>query len=140
MLKLIDKGVPIEVVRDASITRGAGIGVEAMCFTGFPTETREALATVRFLETPRRPRRLHLGEFDLTQGSLVAQTPERFGIRETWQVEGDELGTGLFFEEQTPPKRDGEPSVDEALYKLSGSWLLRSYPWAGALSTAHTLL
>ena len=82
-----------------------------------------------------------MGQFDLTHGALVAQEPERFGIREIWQVEGDTLGTGLFFEEETPPMRDDEPAqLDEALDTLSSGWLLRRYPWAGSLSTAHTVL
>ncbi|HEY2571559.1 MAG TPA: hypothetical protein VGI27_08795, partial [Solirubrobacteraceae bacterium] len=82
-----------------------------------------------------------VGQFDLTHGALVAQTPERFGIREVWQVEGDTLGTGLFFEEETPPMRDDEPAqLDDALDALSSGWLLRRYPWAGSLSTAHTVL
>src|SRR5678815_6022547 len=65
----------------------------------------------------------------------------RFGIREVWQVEGDTLGTGLFFEEETPPMGDDEPAqLDQALDTLSSGWLLRRYPWAGSLSTAHTVL
>ena len=37
--------------------------------------------------------------------------------------------------------RDGEPAqLDDALDTLSSSWLLRRYPWAGSLSTAHTVL
>jgi hypothetical protein len=30
--------------------------------------------------------------------------------------------------------------VDDALADLSTGWTLRSYPWAGAVSTAHTVL
>ena len=40
-----------------------------------------------------------VGEFDLTHGALVAKEPARFGIEETWQLDGDLLGTGLFYEE-----------------------------------------
>ena len=37
--------------------------------------------------------------------------------------------------------RDGEPAqLDDALDTPSSSWLLRRYPWAGSLSTAHTVL
>ena len=37
--------------------------------------------------------------------------------------------------------RDDEPAqLDEALDTLSSGWLLRRYPWAGSLSTAHTVL
>jgi hypothetical protein len=144
VLKLIDKGAPIEVVGDViDHLATAGIAAEAMCFTGFPTETLDdALATLSFLDDRRdEVAAFIVGQFDLTHGALVAQAPERFGIREVWQVEGDTLGTGLFFEEETPPMRDDEPAqLDEAVDTLSAGWLLRRYPWAGSLSTAHTVL
>jgi hypothetical protein len=144
VLSLIDKGPPVAVVSDViDHLAEAGIAAEAMCFTDFPTETRdEALRTIEFLGT--RKDRLGVfivGEFGLTHGSLVAQDPSAFGLRETWQVRGDELGLGLFYEEAEPSKTDeARASVDEALDSLTKGWLLRSYPWAGAVSTAHTLL
>jgi hypothetical protein len=143
VLGLIDKGAPVEVVGDV-IDRldAAGIAVEAMCFTGFPTETAdEALQTVGFLDDRReRVAAFIVGDFDLTHGALVAQSPERFGIDQVWQVEGDELGTGLFYEEAVPPQTGDDPErVDEALDQLASGWLLRRYPWAGSLSTAHTV-
>ena len=113
-----------------------------MCFTDFPTETAdEALQTLSFLDDRReRVAAFIVGEFDLTHGALVAQSPERFGIDQVWQVEGDELGTGLFYEEAVPSKTGDDPErVDEALDGLASGWLLRRYPWAGSLSTAHTV-
>jgi hypothetical protein len=79
-----------------------------MCFTEFPTETRdEALQTLDFLgEREDELAVFIVGEFGLTHGSLVAAEPARFGIRETWEVAGDELGLGLFFE-PTRPLEDG---------------------------------
>lgn len=144
VLELIDKGVGVETVKTAiQNLSNAGIGVEAMCFTDFPTENyREAMATVRFVEGVAEHLSLFIcGEFDLTKGSLVAQKPEAFGIEETWQVKGDELGLGLFYREGRDPKTDDErEKVDEALSAVSRRWWLEHYPWAGALSTAHTLL
>ena len=144
VLELIDKGAPIEVVGDVvDRLAAAGIAPEAMCFTEFPTETRdEALATVRWIEARRDRLGLFiLGEFGLTHGALVAQRPAEFGLAETWQVEGDELGLGLFFAETRPAKtaRD-RAAIDRALDRVGGRFRLRSYPWAGAVSTAHTLL
>jgi hypothetical protein len=144
VIQLIDKGIPVETVRGAiKSLAGAGVAVEAMCFTDFPTETyREALATVKFLHELHDEISLFIcGEFDLTHGALVAQEPADFGIRETWQLDGDELGTGLFYEERRPPKSPAEAEkLDAALAELAGRWRLARYPWAGALSTAHTLL
>lgn len=118
----------------------AGIAAEAMCFTEFPTETRnEAVATLDFLDAHRDDVAVYIvGEFGLTHGSLVAQDPSRFGIRETWALEGDDLGLGIFFAERW--KTDDEKAdVDAHLADLSTGWTLRTYPWAGAVSTAHTI-
>jgi anaerobic magnesium-protoporphyrin IX monomethyl ester cyclase len=143
VLGMIDKGAPVEVVSDV-IERldSAGIAVEAMCFTGFPTERySEALDTLRFLEE----RREHvaafiIGRFDLTHGALVAQDPAKFGVAEVWQVDGDQLGTALFYREDKPPMKPGDGArLEEAVESLSSAWLLRRYPWAGSLSTAHTV-
>ena len=144
VLEMIDKGVPVQTVRAAiENLSGADIGVEAMCFSDFPTETyREALATVKFVDSLKAHLSLFIcGEFDLTKGSLVAQAPGEFGIAETWRVDGDELGMGLFYREENDPKTpDQRDHVDAALGQLSRHWRLEHYPWAGALSTAHTML
>jgi hypothetical protein len=120
----------------------AGLAVEAMCFTDFPTETYgEAMETLRFLEQLRDEVALYIvGEFDLTHGALVAQKPEEFGLREIYQLDGDLFGTGLFYEESRPPKSaHDQERLDQALDRLSAGWRLRRYPWAGSLSTAHTV-
>ena len=144
VLDLIDKGAPIEVVSDiVDRLSAAGIAAEAMCFTDFPTETHEeACDTLDFLYERRDKIGVYIvGEFGLTHGSLVAQAPEKFGIKETWALEGDELGLGIFFAPVTPWKSDDERAdVEERLDDLSAGWALRPYPWAGAVSTAHTIL
>jgi len=144
VLRLIDKGAPPDVVSDViGHLASAGIAAEAMCFTDFPTETHaEAIATLDFLRLRRADVALYIvGEFGLTHGSLVAQDPARFDIRETWALDGDHLGLGIFFEPAHTWKTDDERAdVDARLSDLSGGWALRSYTWAGAVSTAHTLL
>lgn len=144
VLKLIDKGQPIDVVRDV-IDRLAdsSIAVEAMCFTDFPTETRdEALSTLRFLQEEQDDVALFIvGRFGLTHGARVAQEPSSFGLSEVFSLEGDELATGLFFTEKKRAKRPHDHArVDAALDEVSAAYWLRHYPWAGALSTAHTIL
>ncbi len=144
VLSLIDKGAPVSTVRDTiEHLSAAGLAVEAMCFTDFPTETyAEAMDTLRFLEKLKHDVALYIvGEFDLTHGAAVASEPQRFGIRETWQLDGDLLGTGLFYEEARQAKRGGDQErLDAALERLSAGWRLKRYPWAGSLSTAHTVL
>jgi hypothetical protein len=113
-----------------------------MCFTDFPTETfDEAMATLRFLEE-QAPHiaAFIVGQFELTHGSRVAREPSHFGLRESWIVRGDALGTALFFAERRSSKRARERvRLEQALDRLASGWLLRSYPWAGSLSTAHTI-
>ncbi len=144
VLALIDKGAPPKIVGDViDHLAVAGVAAEAMCFTEFPTETHdEALSTLEFLEQRKDNVAVYIvGEFGLTHGSLVAQEPSRFDIAETWELEGDELGLGIFFAPNEPWKTDEERAdVDETLSALSRGWTLRSYPWAGAVSTAHTVL
>jgi len=144
VLELIDKGAPVAVVSDV-IERlaDAGVAAEAMCFTDFPTETRdEALETLRFLDERRDHVATYIvGEFGLTHGSLVARNPANFGVREVWELSGDRLGLSLFFAPEHPWKDDDDrAAVEDELRQLSRGWTLRPYPWAGAVSTAHTLL
>jgi hypothetical protein len=143
VLGLIDKGQPVPVVRSTiDHLAQAGIAVEAMCFTDFPTETLdEALDTVRLLDDKREQVALYiLGEFDLTAGARVSRDPAQFGLRDTWTLDGDLLKTGLFYEEAVPSKSPDEVvALDEALFELGQGWKLRRYPWAGSLSTAHTV-
>jgi hypothetical protein len=144
VLDLIDKGAPIEAVSDV-ITHlaDAGVAAEAMCFTDFPTETaREANRTLAFLrDHEERLGVFIVGEFGLTHGALVAQAPEKFGIDEVWQLDGDELGLSLFYEERRPSKTERQRrTVEESLSRVASAWLLRPYPWAGAVSTTHTIL
>jgi anaerobic magnesium-protoporphyrin IX monomethyl ester cyclase len=142
VLRLIDKGItPAGAARAVRNLARAGIAAEVMCFTDFPTETfAEAMATLGFLErhAPHIAAFI-VGQFELTHGSRVARDPARFGLREIWTVQGDELGTALFFAERKPGKRGRERvRLEQALDRLAAGWLLRTYPWAGSLSTAHT--
>ena len=144
LLSLIDKGLSAPEMRGALRSlAAAGIAAEVMCFTDFPTETgAEALATLRFLEEERDRISLFVcGEFALTSGSRVAADPRAFGVREVWRVRGDALRTGLFYEEVRPAKTEEErAAVEDSLDRISRGYRLRSYPWAGSLSTAHSML
>jgi radical SAM superfamily enzyme YgiQ (UPF0313 family) len=143
ILGLIDKGLTPKVASQAVRNLAkSGIAAEVMCFTDFPTETfAEAMATLRFLEEHHSfIAAFIVGQFDLTHGSRVAETPMEFGLREVWTVEGDALKTALFFKERKTSKRAHERVLlEQTLDRLASGWLLRSYPWAGSLSTAHTI-
>ena len=143
ILRLIDKGVTLAVAGKAVRNLAqAGIAAELMCFTDFPTETfDEAMETLAFVEEhASHVAAFIVGRFDLTHGSRVAREPAHFGLREIWSVQGDALGMALFFAERTASKRGREHvRLEQALDRLASGWLLRSYPWAGSLSTAHTI-
>ena len=105
VLSLIDKGIPVEdVARRRSRTSRARASRSRRCASrDFPTETYREAMRDRALRRGRRRatcRSSSWARFDLTHGSLVAQKPGEFGIKEVWRVEGDELGTGLFFAER----------------------------------------
>ncbi len=144
VLKLIHKGMTVETMQTAiKNLAGQGIAVEAMCFNAFPTETgAEAETTLKFIRNLKKDIALFIcGRFGLWHGSQVALHPEQYQIKKIWQLEGDELGTALFYESSgssRPP--EDQDRIDDAIDALSNQWRLHDYPWAGSLSTAHTLL
>ncbi|MFH2093788.1 MAG: radical SAM protein [Pseudomonadota bacterium] len=144
LLKLINKGVRVEEMQAAIENLGAAkIAVEAMCFNNFPTETlADAMATLDFIKALKKKIALFInGRFGLWHGSRVALYPEQYGIKKIWHMAGDDLGTGLFYETRLPGRSVKDQNrIDEAIDRLSDKWWLHDYPWAGALSTAHTLL
>jgi anaerobic magnesium-protoporphyrin IX monomethyl ester cyclase len=143
VLELIGKGLSVRDCSNAidNLAR-AGVAVEAMCFTDFPTETcAEALETIRFLDERAESIALFMcGAFDLVHGSRVAQDPAAYGIAEVWSVAGDTYEMGLFHREARGKTDAQRRRIDGALDRLSARYALRRYPFAGSLSTAHSLL
>ena len=144
LVRLIDKGVSLEEMTAAVRNlAAAGIAVEAMCFTDFPTESRrEAQATLAWIRKLRREIALFIcGSFGLSHGSRVAAEPAAFGVEAIWHLDGDGWQTGLFYREHREAKTENDrATIDRQVDDLSAGWWLHDYPWAGALSTAHTLL
>jgi hypothetical protein len=121
----------------------AGIATEWMTFTGHPGETlEEALETVDWIERERDAIDLFIvGEFGLQAGSPIAQAPEEFGVRDIRLAEGDDFGLIPLYDTVTPPldRRESE-RLAHAVDRVAGGYTLRAYPWAGAVSTHHSLL
>ena len=144
MLDLMRKGTAKEALEAVIQNLAAvGVAVEAMCFTDFPTESHaDAMATLELLDTHRGAIALFMcGRFQLTSGSAVADRPADFGVREIWHVVGDAHRNPLYYEERQASKTAAEADDIEArLDLISRHWQLHDYPWAGSLSTAHTLL
>ena len=113
-----------------------------MCFPGFPTETfDEALETLRFLDERRDQVAAFLvGELDTAPTRWSRKRPRVSASGRSGRPRGHPRD-GTLLRRDVPPKRDDEPDrLDRALDDLCAGWLLRRYPWAGSLSTAHTVL
>lgn len=140
MRKGSDRATMTEVNR---AFQNAGIATQWMAFTDHPGETgAEALETVEWIEAEADAISLfHVGRFGLEPGSHVAQEPGRYGIRDVRRAEGDDLGLELEYREPGAHRRGGdEARVERALSEVAERFALRSYPWAGSISTHHTFL
>ncbi len=141
ILDLIDKGTAAHRVKQTiTAMSGAGIGVQMMGFTGFPTETTdEAFDTIRFLTDNRHLWTFGgLGEFGLTSGSIVARQPDRFGITNLRPLrDDDDFVRVLRYDDPTEQPSYADPEVAAARTQLSNDHCL-GRPWVGATDSAHT--
>ncbi|GAA1798770.1 hypothetical protein GCM10009682_20440 [Luedemannella flava] len=137
VLDLIDKGTrPAQVKQTITAMTKAGIGVQMMGFTGFPTETRdEALDSINFLLDNRDLWTFGgLGDFVLTPGAIVAKQPDRFGISNLRRPPQGDVSPVLFYDE--PVTEAAREEIGEAKKRLNRAHYDR--PWLGAVDTPHT--
>lgn len=144
VLNLMEKGTRVpdvqRVIRDLS---RAGIAVQVMTFTGFPTETaKEALKTVRLIRRILADVALFVVcDFDLVPGSKAYERPERYGLVEVYHLKGDEFGMNTYYVARKPGWSDSEATaVESAIADLASRFRLRSYPYAGTVSVCHSFL
>ncbi len=144
ILALIDKGTDRATMTEVNrLFHEAGIATEWMTFTDHPGESAdEALDTVSWIAEQRALVDLFIvGKFGLESGSLIAQSPERFGIEQVYYASGDELRLYALFRPAGGPRTaDDEARVEQAIAEVGRAFALHPYPWAGANSTHHTLL
>lgn len=143
ILNLINKGTTISRIKDTIINfHNAGIGVQIMGFTGFPTETfSEAIDSVKFLEENRNYWTFGgLGNFILTKGAIIAKKPSDFELVDVRPFIGEDIVWQMYYVDTTKGHGNNEKQ-DEILNKekalLNGGHLNR--PWLGGVDTAHTL-
>ena len=139
VLNLIDKGTRTErVLETIRNLTAAGIGVQMMGFTGFPTETyAEAMESVDFLDEHRDLWTFGgLGEFQLTPGAIVAKEPDRFGLSALRGRPGDDILRVLEYEASAAPTADELELLRTQKKRLQRSDLNR--PWLGGTDTPHT--
>jgi hypothetical protein len=139
VLDLIAKGTRVaDVGGIIEAMTGAGIGVQMMGFTGFPSETfDEAMESVRFLTAHRSLWTFgDLGEFVLTPGAIVAREPARFGISNLRTAPGRDIRRSLRYD---PPNRLTDREARElaaAKERLRAGDFDR--PWLGGVDTPHS--
>jgi hypothetical protein len=132
-----------EVLRPAFASfRASPIGLQPLFFFGFPGETdddrhqtaRILLDNEDVLSTISKG-----GQFDLLPGSIVARTPERFGVTHIRRYPDDDIAGALEYELAS----DGVPPTCGAFRQfneLLPHWSVFERPWAGGIDTLHTQL
>jgi hypothetical protein len=140
ILDLINKGTTLaQVSQTIDAMTQAGIGVQMMGFTGFPTETvDEAMESVNFLREHRDKWTFGgLGTFMLTAGAMVANQPHLCGRRDVMPYPDHDIARALDYDEVDGGLSEHElTAVEEAKATLTGNDLGR--PWVGGTDCAHT--
>ena len=145
VLDLIDKGTKVQFMGETMKNfADAGIAVQIMAFSHFPTETEaERKETVGFVQ-------LHqdswsaggIGKFVLTGTALVAKNPEKFGINLITPRDADivrALGYKLNADGQRQmlSAEDGDESFDEKQDLFPN---VHTRPWAGGTDSLHSMI
>lgn len=144
LLDLMDKGTDPSANR--MVFRNfaeAGIAVQAMTFVDFPTETAaEATATLDLIEENRdRIDLFFVEQFDLEAGSRVFRNPEEYDIAEVFYPAGDRYRLRARYVPRATSKTPHEvETLVRRIDSLCDLYGRRPYPFAGAVSVAHTLM
>lgn len=143
LLRSMRKGIDIKTIRRVTAAfHEAGIATAWMTFTDHPGETVAQMnATLRLIETQQSAVDLFiLGRFGLTGGAHIAQCPEQYGIGEIYYCRGDDFRLFPLFTAPAAISAAEAKAVERDVQRLSSRYLLDHYPWAGAISTHHSLL
>lgn len=143
ILDLMNKGTNVKsMIKNIRALSDAGIGVQIMGFTGFPTETYEdALDTIQTLKSIRDSWIFcTIGKFILTNGSIIARNPEAFGLTSLHYSSNDDLKYRLSYKERNVSKcADSLVKIDELLKTLKFANQL-DRPFVGGIDSFHSLL
>lgn len=145
ILDLIDKGTRVDYMAETikNFAR-AGVAVQIMAFTDFPTETeQEEKDTFKFVEDNRDYWSAGgVGNFMLTGTSIIAKNPQKFGIS-LLATEDADIARTIGYQVETKKGReimlaeDGDVSFDDN----RGSFpKVPDRPWAGATDTLHSII
>lgn len=145
ILDLIDKGTRIDYMAETmkNFAR-AGVAVQIMAFTDFPTETeQEEEDTFKFVEDNRDYWSTGgVGTFMLTGTSIIAKNPQKFGIT-LLATEDADVARTIGYQVDTKAGRetllaeDGDVSFDNNRGDFPK---VPDRPWAGATDTLHSII
>lgn len=145
VLDLIDKGTKLEYMSEAMRNFAeAGVAVQLMAFTGFPTETvAEAEETRQFIRN-NEPwwSAGGLGQFLLTGTAIIARQPEKFGIR-IIETQDADIGRAITYtmgddeEKRSNLAEEADGSFDDSASEFPG---VLGRPWAGGTDTLHSMI
>jgi len=117
---------------------GAGIAVQVMAFTGFPSETfEEAMETLSVLSDIRDLWTLgDVGDYVLTAGSYVAKQPSRYGLTAVEPKPGHDIHRSLNFTDPAAPT----PAQTRLLVRRKRTIKVGDLdrPWLGGVDTPHS--
>lgn len=145
ILNLIDKGTKVEFMGETMKNFAiAGIAVQLMAFSHFPTETaEERQETSAFVEKNKNYWSSGgVGQFSLTGTALLAKNPEKFGIT-LIEPQGADITRALGFNVNDEGQRrmlsaeEGDASFDDT-NGLFPNVLPR--PWAGSTDSLHSMI
>jgi anaerobic magnesium-protoporphyrin IX monomethyl ester cyclase len=145
VLDLIDKGTKVQYMGETMKNfAGAGIAVQLMAFSHFPTETEaERKDTTQFVQLHKDDWSAGgIGKFVLTGTALVAKNPEKFGVSlieprnaDIVRVLGHQATRDG--ERQVLSAEEGDDSFDE-----TGGLFPHVFPrpWAGGTDSLHSMI
>ncbi|MDA8137555.1 MAG: radical SAM protein [Desulfobacteraceae bacterium] len=143
MLRQMNKGIDVATIRAANVRfHQAGIATAWMTFSHHPQEKEaEALQTARLIAREQNSIDLFiLGRFGLTSGSDIAARPQYYGLGPVFYCRADDFRLFPLYEELQRRSTHGESRIEDEVARLSQSYFLDHYPWAGAISTHHSFL
>jgi hypothetical protein len=122
--------------------RNSSIGLQPLYFYGFPGETDadrqltvDLLLNYEYLFSPVS----RGGMFGLMSGSIIARSPETYGVRDARAMEGDDIIWELNFRADNPEHigcaREAEPFNRQVPFSARFE-----RPWAGGIDTFHSQL
>jgi Radical SAM superfamily len=145
ILDLIDKGTKVAFMGETMKNFSqAGIAVQIMAFTDFPTETTaEKAATYKFVEDNSDSWAAGgIGQFLLTGTSLVAKNPAKFGITLADTQDAD-VARAIAYSVDTSAdlKTNLTEDIDGSFHDPGNIFpILLRRPWAGGTDTLHSMI